>query len=78
VLSASEKLWALADAIASVDSIGSLDQFEDRITELQDALSEIVAVVEAAEFYFGELRAGRPALTIGIEQALATLDKKLP
>ncbi len=40
-------------------------------------LPAFIAVVEESEFYLREYTAGRPALTIGIERALAALDEAL-
>jgi hypothetical protein len=78
-VSASAKLAALSGRkYRTVTVPGTEDSVVLHEDALWGAFPEIVAVVEAAEFYFGELRAGRPALTIGIEQALAALDEKLP
>ena len=75
-VSASAKLEALDAAINEVR--GQPRYVTTDAFSVLNALPEIIAAVEAAEFYLSEYAHGRPALTIGIEQSLAALSNALP
>lgn len=70
-MSASEKLRALRKTGLTAEHWTDYDASD------MDVFDELLAVVEAAEFYLRESTSGRPALTIGIEQSLTALDEAL-
>lgn len=55
--------WEYQTPASARAPLAALDSLEEQLEASQQ-------VVRAAQFYFDEMRAGRPALTIGIEQAL--------